>query len=125
MLTKKLRNTNRNTLMDTSGFGKNRERNLRQNEKAVRNYRDFGRVEGAIDARLDLARRLALQLGTTPNWRRFAATRHARPQRSAFRFKKGQRIALSGRHHQKSLKLVRGRIFSAGITKVAVLKFAI
>jgi len=55
-LTKKLRNTNRNTLMDTSGFAKNRKRSLRHNENAGRNCHGFGRVEGAIDAKFDLAR---------------------------------------------------------------------
>lgn len=48
--------------MDTSGFAKNRKRNLHQNEKAGRNYRGFGRVEGAIDAKLDLARGHAMTL---------------------------------------------------------------
>src|ERR1022692_2028170 len=46
------------------------------------------------------------------------------PLASTFRFKKGQCNAPSGRHDQKSSKFVRGRLFSFGITKVAVLKFA-
>jgi hypothetical protein len=42
-----------------------------------------------------------------------------------FHFKKGQRIALAGRYDQKSFELIRAKIFSGGVTKIAVGKLAI
>ena len=44
---------------------------------------------------------------------------------STLRFKKRQRVAFLGPYHQKPLKLVRTKIFSTGVTKIAVLKNAI
>jgi hypothetical protein len=44
---------------------------------------------------------------------------------STLHFKKGQRVALAGCYDQKTLKLVRTKLFSSGVTRVAVLKVAI
>ena len=44
---------------------------------------------------------------------------------SEFHFKKGQRVALAGCYYQKTLKLVRTKVFSGGVTKITVLEVAI
>ena len=44
---------------------------------------------------------------------------------SRFHFKKGQRVAFAGPYDQKSFELIRAKIFSGGVTKIAVRKLAI
>jgi hypothetical protein len=46
-------------------------------------------------------------------------------RRSPFHFEKGQRVAPAGRNDQKSIELIRAKIFSGGVTKIAVRKLAI
>ena len=44
---------------------------------------------------------------------------------SRFYFKKGQRVAFAEPYDQKSFELIRAKIFSGDVTKIAVLKVAI
>ena len=44
---------------------------------------------------------------------------------STFHFEKGQRVATAGPYDQKSFELIRAKIFSTGVTKIAVRKVAI
>jgi hypothetical protein len=44
---------------------------------------------------------------------------------SRFHFKEGQRVALIGRHDQKTLKLLSPKIFGSCVRKIAVGKFTI
>jgi hypothetical protein len=44
---------------------------------------------------------------------------------STFHFEEGQRVAPAGPYDQKSFELIRAKIFSTGVTKIAVRKLAI
>jgi len=48
-----------------------------------------------------------------------------RSRSSTFHFEEGQSVSLAGPYDQKSFELIRAKIFSTGVTKIAVRKLAI